>query len=360
MSLAITCPSCGSQFKAPDRVAGRSVRCLKCKGSIAVPAAQPAFAAVAPPAPAPLHVVDPVSFDAGPQSAAWLPALLFTGMGVAFFLVIALLVIVLNRQAPGPIADTGNGRPPPAPAKIEPVIPAPIEPAPEVKPPLPDRAERLAAIEAQEKETLAALQKQADKHKQALQKLRKDEDALFPKNKLNAAQTAKLRAKADLFAKDQAAVVRPAIKDAMALARKREEFLQTKRKLLYDHPEAGDDKIDEYNSMLLTPDEIKDLSKRESTTATPRAAALPYVQSDDIKAVLKGTFYAGTFQDPDDADVAAIVYRVGAYREKSDMQVHVFLYRWRGAWSVLELPGRANTVYIGQPPSAFKRTDAGL
>ena len=237
--------------------------------------------------------------------------------------------------------------------------PQELKPQPAIKPALPDRAERLAAIEADERESLAALQAQADKHKPALQKLGKDEVALFPKNvKMNAAQIAKLKARTDAFNKEQAAVVRPAIKDAVAVHRQREEFLQRKRKLLFDHPEAGDVKLEEFNGMLLTADEINDLKKREATAATPRAAALPYVQGEEIKAVLKGTFFAGVYQDPAADDVAAIVYRVGTYREKSDLQIHVYLHRLRGVWSVLELPGRANTVYLGTPPSEYKRTDS--
>jgi hypothetical protein len=174
---------------------------------------------------------------------------------------------------------------------------------------------------------------------------------------MNAAQIAKLKARTDAFNKEQAAVVRPAIKDAMAVHRQREEFLQRKRKLLFDHPEAGDVKLEEFKGMLLSADEIDDLRKREAAAGTPRAAALPYVQKDEIKEVLKGTYYAGTYQDPSADDVAAIVYRVGTYREKSDLQVHVYLFRQHGIWQVLELLGRANTVYPGMPPSEYKRTD---
>jgi len=368
MSLLVHCPNCSSQFKAPKRLAGRAVRCLKCNRTIDVPSGR-ATAAPSPPGESPPESLpaESISAETVARPDAWLMALLVTGIGVAFFLAVAVVVILVNKQIAGTIA--GGSQKTTLPSEFtSPTEPAPIErpvqevkPPPENKVPPPNRAERLAAIEAEESEILAALQTQADKHKQPLQKLGEDELALFPKNvKMNAGQIAKLKARTDAFTKEQAAVLRQAVKDAAAVERKREEFLQRKRKLLFEHPESGDVKLQEHNGMLLTADEIAELKKREATAATPRDAALPYVQKDEVKAVLKGTYYAGTFQDPAIDDVAAIVYRVGAYRDKSDMQVHAYLFRQHGVWQVLELPGRANTVYIGTPPSEYKRTDSAF
>src|SRR4029453_17613642 len=103
MSLLIDCPNCRSQFKAPDRVAGRSVRCLKCNTNIDVPSVQ----AVPPPAvpspfvPPPAASPDSISAELVPDANAWLAALLVTGIGVAFFLAIAVVVILVNRQTAG-------------------------------------------------------------------------------------------------------------------------------------------------------------------------------------------------------------------------------------------------------------------
>src|SRR5262249_32147658 len=159
-------------------IAGRSVRCLKCMTAIVVPSAPSAPVSAAPPAPA-LPIADPGSSEVGLRPTSWLTALLLTGIGVASFLVVALLVIVFTRQTPASIVETPQGTPDPGnPGSVtyEPVAPAPdAKPQLQVKLPLADRAERLAAIEAEEKETLDALQKQADKHQSALQKLRKDE-----------------------------------------------------------------------------------------------------------------------------------------------------------------------------------------
>ena len=46
MPIPITCAACGTRLKAPDTVAGRKIKCPKCGGVVAVPAA-PAAAAPA-------------------------------------------------------------------------------------------------------------------------------------------------------------------------------------------------------------------------------------------------------------------------------------------------------------------------
>ncbi len=50
MPIVITCESCNSKLKAPDNAAGKKIRCPKCQGVIAVPAAS--SVQTAPPAPA--------------------------------------------------------------------------------------------------------------------------------------------------------------------------------------------------------------------------------------------------------------------------------------------------------------------
>ena len=46
MSIAITCPSCGGQLKAPDTAVGKRVRCPKCAKPVTVPAAEEGFEVV--------------------------------------------------------------------------------------------------------------------------------------------------------------------------------------------------------------------------------------------------------------------------------------------------------------------------
>jgi predicted Zn finger-like uncharacterized protein len=40
MSIAVTCPSCSANIKAPDAAAGKRVKCPKCTSTITVPAAE--------------------------------------------------------------------------------------------------------------------------------------------------------------------------------------------------------------------------------------------------------------------------------------------------------------------------------
>ncbi len=46
MSIAITCPACGGQLKAPDTAVGKRVRCPKCAKPVTVPAAEEGFEVV--------------------------------------------------------------------------------------------------------------------------------------------------------------------------------------------------------------------------------------------------------------------------------------------------------------------------
>jgi hypothetical protein len=362
MSVHVVCTSCGSRFKAPDRAAGKSVFCLKCHTRIAVPAppeAEPLLLETAAEA-IPLEVADD-SADQRPYTL--LTAFLIIGAGVAFLLVIVLLVVVINRQ-PAAIAHAGQFNNVAIPNDFDPANPqfaAPIEHEP--KPPLaaqqPERAERLAQLESRAQALLPPLQMQLEKHKQTLERLSKEEIAVFPKGKIGPGLLAKLNARYNVFLKDQTAAVKPCVKDVLAFQRQREEFLQAKRKIMFDQPASDDPKFEDYGGLLLTPDEIKDQGPRALNASSPRAAAGQHLQAAEKAGTFQGASYAGTHQDPGDADFAAVSFRAASYRGKSDVPVHVFVYRWRGAWSVLELPGRANSVLVGPPPADFKRTDAG-
>src|SRR2546421_172769 len=147
MSLSITCTSCGARFKAPVRAAGRTVICLKCRTRIVVPElpeAEPMLLEPAPPE------------TAGPtveqRRYALLTALLIAGAGVAFLLVITLLILVLHRQSATPFANAVPLNNPGDLEAADPANPMPAEPRdPELKPQPPppsDRANRLAEIEA--------------------------------------------------------------------------------------------------------------------------------------------------------------------------------------------------------------------
>jgi hypothetical protein len=372
MAVLISCPSCGTQFKAPERAVGHSVKCLKCGTRIAVlPTATPLVQANR------TEITPPQSLDSAHATmaaepnppTALLTALLITGSAFAFLLLVVVLVLILVKNGMGPIAERRQQDPPPEPSP-ENVAPAPmnvpdatVDPLPKTlkqelpnPPPLAmaNRAERLAQLESDEKAALEMLSEKQAFHKNVLQKLRKEEDDLYKKSKFTPP---KITARIPMFLKEQNAAVRQANKDTLALLRKREEFLQAKRKLIIENPLPGDPKLSEYAGLILTEDEISDLGKQALSAGSPRAAAQPHLASA-TGAVTTPT-YNGAYQDPADADVVAVAYKVAAYRGKvgQDMQAHVFVYHWRGAWVVLDLPGRPNSILPGPPPSDYKRRD---
>lgn len=94
MPLLIGCPACGAQLKAPEHLAGRTVRCLKCTAPMVVSAnSAPADL----PVPAPMAFAEPLPIPAE-QSGAWLTAILLTGLGVVFLLVVTLLVVLRHAR----------------------------------------------------------------------------------------------------------------------------------------------------------------------------------------------------------------------------------------------------------------------
>jgi len=355
MSLLIGCPACGAQFKAPERLAGRTVRCLKCNASIVVspnpiPADPPA---PAPPAPAPLPFAEPLPIPAE-RSAAGLTALLLTGLGLAFLLVVAVLVILLNRTVSPVLVENA----PENHSTEEKTNNGPLNPAETEQKPAPAEltyAERLTELEAQEQDALAPLEKQHAVNKEIMQRLRKEEDEIFKKSKFPG----KAAARYATLLKDSAFAVRQINKDSLALLRKREEFIQAKRKLLVDHPQPPADapKFELYGSLLLTAEEIADLGKRTISFGSPRAAAQEHIVAGAAAGAVATPVYKETLFDPEDADLAAVAYTVASYRGKkvADTPVLIFVHRWRGAWGVLELPGRVNSILIGPPPTDYKR-----
>src|SRR5262245_61043694 len=198
MSVQVVCTSCGSRFKAPDRARGKSVFCLKCHTRIAVPAPREAEPIVLEPIPEAM-VLEVADESAEQRPYTLLTALLIIGAGVAFLLVIVLLVVVINRQ-PAAIANAGQINNVAIPNEIDPANPQvalPIENEP--KPPTgaqqTERAERLAQLESREQALLPPLEMQLEKHKQTLERLSKEEIALFPKGKIGPGPLAKLNAR---------------------------------------------------------------------------------------------------------------------------------------------------------------------
>jgi LSD1 subclass zinc finger protein len=91
MPIPVSCPSCRTNLQAPDKAAGRQVRCPKCNAALAVPVPQPV--------PVPLD--DPVvsmparhKMPAGKPKRVILIAIL--GGGVLALLLVAMLVLLLS------------------------------------------------------------------------------------------------------------------------------------------------------------------------------------------------------------------------------------------------------------------------
>lgn len=128
MSIAITCPSCSANIKAPDAAAGKRVKCPKCTSTIEVPAPEPPPAfddfTDEPPPPVPVRGgamqprerEEPTSFP--PPPADWesnrqtvgLLAILMGWLGIHKFVtgnttpgLIMLLVTILTCSSLSPV-----------------------------------------------------------------------------------------------------------------------------------------------------------------------------------------------------------------------------------------------------------------
>jgi hypothetical protein len=365
MSILAVCPVCRSQFKAPDHVAGRQTRCPRCGASMDLPALHPptmtpAIEPQAPPVPDEAIAATGVATRPGPsapdlppehEADSGGPRVWLLGLAAASGV---LLVIVLGSVLAARLL--------PAPTDVETaleIVETPVEPEVNEAPPEPaappskSRAERLAEVDAQEKEALAPLQRQIDNHKQTLRRLRKEEDALFA-GKLKPAAAVKRSARVGAHLNDVAASMPALQRDLVVLLRKHQEFAQARRKVQHDHPEPGDVKLEDYAGLYLTPDEIGDLGKLALAAGSPKSTAGRHLQSAQSAGTVMRPIASGVFHDPDDQDLAVVVYDVTAYRgQAQEMRVHVYVHRLRGAWAVVELPERPNSVLPGAAPPHY-------
>jgi hypothetical protein len=351
MSILATCSACQARFKAPDHIAGRRTRCPRCGNPLHLPSPAPP-----PPArePRPRPVAPPQwpTVDGAPQgrlSGVAAPAL---ALVVLIGLVVAAALLLSSGNANVPLEvvhEPVPEEPPPAPPPE-----APRQPTKEEL-----RAELLAELDVQEKEGLAPLRQQVDNHKQTLERLRKEENDLFGKAKA-AAFAVKPPPRYQTYLKDLAAVMPGIHRDIAALARKREEFVQRRRKIAFEHPLPGDPKLEDYLGLYLTTEEISDLGKLAISAGSPRNVAQRHVQSAEGAGTVARPMYHGTFVHPDDKELAAVAYKVTAYRavkSGQELSVHIPLHRLRGAWLVLELPERNFSVLPGPPPPHYLRSD---
>jgi hypothetical protein len=349
MSILATCATCQSQFKAPDHVAGRRTRCPRCGTPIDLPPAS-APPPAAPPAP-PKSRLPPPSLEQRHEpddgTHPWLLAAAAAGISLVIVLGMVLAAKLMFRASP-PLemaqAAHASDSDPPEETKAD-------VPGAETKK---TRAERLAEHDMLEKETLAELQQQVDRHKPALERLRKEEDDLFRKPKF---APAKVNARTGAYLKDLSSALPPIQEDLVRLARKRDELAQARRKILFEQPEPDDAKLEDYVGLYLTPEEIADLGKLALSSGAPRPVAQRYLQQAEAAGAVARPIFAGLFNHESDKDLTAVTFHLAAYRGKAekDTTAHVLLHRLRGAWSVLELPGRNFSVILGMPPAKYKR-----
>ena len=59
--LKVTCDGCGASYQAPEKLAGRKIRCKKCEGVVSIPAVDPGEG--------PSRLDEPVVMDASARQA---------------------------------------------------------------------------------------------------------------------------------------------------------------------------------------------------------------------------------------------------------------------------------------------------
>jgi hypothetical protein len=360
MSILATCATCRSQFKAPDYVGGRRTRCPRCGTPIDLPsadappslpeAARPSspVAATSLPPPKPRPSPPPAARD---EPAAGAPTWLLAGgaAGLSLLIVLGMILAAKLIFRGSPALETVQAHE----GATKQAGPAAAEGDPPAEPKK-TRAERLAEHDALEKETLAALEHEIDRHKPALERLRKEEDDLFRKPKF---APAKVNARLAAYRKELAALVPAIAHDVVQLIREKERFAQARRKILFDEPEPDDPKLEDYAGLYLTADEIADLGKLAISAGASRNVAQRYLQQAEAAGTVTRPIVAGVLSHDSDKDLAAVAFHVAAYRGKADPDtpVYVLLHRLRSAWNVIEIPGRNSSVILGTPPTAYKR-----
>jgi hypothetical protein len=352
MSILVTCTSCQAKLKAPEHGVGRRIKCLQCGKSLVVPAPPPA---VKDRPRAPILLDD----DSAPTDRTWVFAA--GAAGACLVLVLgAVLAIKLIFTEPTVVPPPPHGAgPPPAEEKTPSVEPEAKPPEPEPKsPPNKLRAEQMAEIDARFKADLAAVDEKLAKHKTTLERLRKAEDALFRTPKANQ-PLLKGAPPYKNFIKDLAELMPGIVKDLVAGERLRDLIDQARRKVIFEHPQPGDPKYEDYVGLYLTQSEIQDLGASGLSGGSPRTPATRHVEAAQKYGTLKVPRFASVHPAPDDKDIAAAAFNVDVYLGKTgaNIQAHVYVHRIRGAWNVVEFPGRNTSVIHGPPPAEWRRVD---
>lgn len=145
MPIPFQCHQCGSQFAAPDQLAGKQARCQKCGAVVNVPAARlaaslpsdPLGALPADPFAAGARTLQPAAAPSG-GNIPWVPIIVGGGMiafvGVGFLVLVAVVRMMWPSDPPGrpQVAAIPRVRTPRQPAVNWP--PKPTQPAPPVNP----------------------------------------------------------------------------------------------------------------------------------------------------------------------------------------------------------------------------------
>lgn len=79
MPIAVSCKACGASFRAKDDLAGKTVRCPKCKEPLRIPSAAAPAKSAAPPGEKPMAATPSKSSTASPPKSAPSPAAPPTG-----------------------------------------------------------------------------------------------------------------------------------------------------------------------------------------------------------------------------------------------------------------------------------------
>jgi hypothetical protein len=126
-----------------------------------------------------------------------------------------------------------------------------------------------------------------------------------------------------------------------------------RRRICKKYPQPDDPEYVLRNGLLVTDAELRTIRSFEKAHSTPRGASDDYLLSLDPKTVAK-LRYIGSYSHPSRDDVAAVCYAGGA------LEYNRFLYIHRtgeGLWFVYPRLNRANHLFTGSPPVAFRRIE---